>query len=385
MAAVKSLFARRRGALPLLTLCAPLWLGCASEVKTEAAPPLPATPAAQGPAQTAVDAQPAPAADPAPRAPVAAADTPRARVADRAAPQGDSAKEAAAPKPKYETGEDPEFAARMGWPIKGPEPLPGAILPAKRIVAYYGNPLSKRMGVLGEYPLEEMFRRFDNEIAAWNRADPAHPVQPALHLIAVVAQGEPGAAGKYRLIMRDSLVEEVYSWARRKNAILFIDIQVGQSDIRELLPRFDHFLQRPDVHLAVDPEFMMKTGAKPGTKIGSMSAADINYVTGHVAELVRKYNLPPKVVVIHRFTRNMVTNYKDIRLRPEVQLVMNMDGWGAPWLKRDSYRDYIIREPVQYTGFKLFYHNDQKKKGSRLMTIEEVLRLRPTPIYIQYQ
>ena len=36
------------------------------------------------------------------------------------------------------------------WPA-GPVPLPGAILPAKRIVAFYGNPLSKRMGALGEF------------------------------------------------------------------------------------------------------------------------------------------------------------------------------------------------------------------------------------------
>src|SRR4051812_39233248 len=33
------------------------------------------------------------------------------------------------------------------WPA-GPVPLSGAILPAKRIVAFYGNPLSKKMGVL---------------------------------------------------------------------------------------------------------------------------------------------------------------------------------------------------------------------------------------------
>src|ERR1043165_9517869 len=36
------------------------------------------------------------------------------------------------------------------WPM-GPVPMPGAILPAKRIVALYGNPLSKKMGALGEY------------------------------------------------------------------------------------------------------------------------------------------------------------------------------------------------------------------------------------------
>jgi len=286
---------------------------------------------------------------------------------------------------KYQAGEDPDFAAKMGWPVKGPEPLAGAILPDHRIVAYYGNPLSKRMGVLGEYESKEMLRRFDRELEAWRKADPSTPVLPALHLIATVAQGEPGPSGKYRTIMRDSLIEVVYGWAKSRNAILFIDLQTGHSNIRDLLPRFDHFLSRPDVHLAIDPEFaMLKSGRVPGSKIGSMDAADINFASQHLAELVKKYNLPPKVLIVHRFTRNMLTNTRDIQLRPEVQMVVNMDGWGAPWLKRDSYKDYIVREPVQYTGFKLFYHNDTKK-GDPLLTPVQVLKLRPQPLYIQYQ
>ena len=297
---------------------------------------------------------------------------------------GGSVREAASATVKYGAGEDPEFAARKGWPVAMPAPLPGSILPGKRIIAYYGNPLSKRMGVLGEYEPKVMLRRFDAELAKWRSADPATPVQPALHLIAVVAQGDPGTAGKYRLIMRDSLVEQVYGWAKSKNAILFIDVQVALSDIRELLPKFDHFLSRPDVHLAIDPEFMMKSGHRPGTKIGTMSAADINYAADHLAALVKKHNLPPKVLVIHRFTRGMVTNSREIRLRPEVQIVLHMDGWGAPWLKRDSYQDYIVAEPVQFTGFKLFYHNDTKK-GHPLMTPADLLKLRPVPLYVQYQ
>jgi hypothetical protein len=238
--------------------------------------------------------------------------------------------------------------------------------------------------VLGEYEKSDMFGRFDRQLDEWRRADPATPVQPAFHLIAVVAQGDAGPSGKYRTIMRDTLVEMVYGWAKERNAILFIDIQTGHSDIRELLPRFDHFLQRPDVHLGIDPEFMMKSGHKPGAKVGTIDAADINYVSAHLAELVRKHNLPPKVLVVHRFTRGMVTNSSNIALRPEVQIVMHMDGWGASWLKRDTYKDYIVREPVQYTGFKLFYHNDTKK-GDPLMHPVDLLRLHPVPLYIQYQ
>src|SRR5687768_5889232 len=270
------------------------------------------------------------------------------------------------------------------WPVNTPPPLPGSILPNRRIVAYYGNPLSKRMGILGELPPYQMLARLDKEVAAWNKADPARPVQPALHLIVVVAQGAPGRDGKYRLRMADTLINTVAGWAARRNALVFLDLQVALSTVQEELPRLIPFLQRPNFHLGLDPEFSMKTGAKPGTRIGTMSSSDINYAIGVLADLVTKHNIPPKVLVIHRFTRPMVTGYKNIKLDPRVQVVIHMDGWGQPWLKYDSYRDYVADEPVQFTGFKIFYKNDTKK-GDPIITPPELLHLHPKPVYIQYQ
>jgi hypothetical protein len=270
------------------------------------------------------------------------------------------------------------------WPVKGPAALPGAILPAKRIVAYYGNPRSKRMGILGELPPDEMLSRLDREVARWEKADPSTPVQPALHLIAVVAAGDPGRDGMWRNRMSDSLIERVYGWAQRKNAILFLDVQVGLSTLQQELPRLSKFLERPNVHLGIDPEFSMKGKHRPGSRIGSFDAVDINYATKFLSDLVASKNLPPKVLVVHRFTRPMVTNTKNIKLDPRVQIVMHMDGWGPPWMKYDSYHDYIYLHPVQYTGFKLFYKNDTKK-GHPLMKPEDVLKVYPKPLYIQYQ
>jgi len=270
------------------------------------------------------------------------------------------------------------------WPVKTPPPLTGSILPAHRIVAFYGNPLSKKMGVLGALPPDKMLARFDSVTAKWQQADPDHPVQPALHLIAVVAQGYAGRDGKHRLRMTDSLINMVYSWAQKKNALLFLDVQVGQSTVQEELPRLLPFLMRPNVMLGIDPEFSMKSGDPPGSKIGTMSSADVNYAINLLAGMVKQYNLPPKVLVVHRFTRRMLTNAKAIKLDPRVQVVINMDGWGPPYLKYDSYRAYVESEPVQFTGFKLFFHNDAKK-GDPILTPAEVLLLNPKPLYIQYQ
>jgi hypothetical protein len=276
---------------------------------------------------------------------------------------------------------------QSGWPVRGPALAPGAILPQKRIVAFYGNPLSKRMGILGEIPPDKMLAKLDSVVAQWHAADPETPVQPALHLVAVVAQEGPGSDGKYRLRMDSAFVENVYGWAQRRDALLFLDIQAGMSTVQAEIPRLMKFLERPNVHLAIDPEFYMhygKEGVPPGKKIGTLSATEINHAIDQLAKLVMEKNLPPKVLVVHRFTRPMVRGAGEIKLDPRVQVVIDMDGWGAPWLKFDSYKDYVVSEPVQYTGFKLFYRNDTKK-GDKLLTPMEVLQLKPRPSYIQYQ
>jgi hypothetical protein len=280
------------------------------------------------------------------------------------------------------------FGRRMTakWPASPPA-LPGSVFPDNRVVAFYGNPLAKRMGVLGEYPVDEMLAKLDTAVRQWQRADPSTPVKPALHLIAVVAQGAPGRDGMYRLRMDTALIEKVYGWAKQKNALLFLDIQVGHSTMEKELPRLLPFLSRPDVHLAMDAEFAMHyshEGVVPGKKIGQFDARDINWVSEQLRQLVIEKHLPPKILVVHRGTTPMISNASKIVVDPHVQIVMDMDGWGPPWMKFESYRDYIDLEPVQFTGFKIFFHNDAKR-GDALLTPFEVLQLRPRPVYIQYQ
>ncbi|HEY3286120.1 MAG TPA: hypothetical protein VGJ96_03255 [Gemmatimonadaceae bacterium] len=270
----------------------------------------------------------------------------------------------------------------LRWPVKGPDPLPGSILPYKRIVAYYGNPFSKRMGVLGEYEPDQMLSMLDAEVKAWTLADPSTPVQPALHLIAVVAQAGPGPDGMYRARMPDELIERVASWAARRNALVFLDIQVGRSTLAQELPRLEKFLSRPNFHLGIDPEFSMKNGGLPGKKIGTYDAADVNYASRFLQDIVTRYKVPPKVLVVHRFTRNGVTNTPAIKLDPRVQIVMHMDGFGPPRLKRATFRSWIKAEPVQFVGWKQFY---KSRNDNPRTSIAEILRLNPRPIYIQYQ
>ena len=272
------------------------------------------------------------------------------------------------------------------WPVKkAPYPLPGAVLPFNRIVAYYGNMYSKNMGVLGQYAPKEMLAKLKGEVKVWEAADTLTPVIPALHYICVTAQADAGRNGLHNLRMPFSQIDKVLDMAKGINALVFLDIQVGFSKIQTELPLLEKYMRMPNVHLGIDPEFSMKEGSVPGKRIGTFDAEDINYVTGYLSGLVKKYDLPPKVFVIHRFTKRMVTNYKDIKLRKEAQVVMDMDGWGGPELKKGTYKYFIADEPVQFTGFKLFYKNDIKNVPHKMLTPKEVLGLKPSPIYIQYQ
>jgi hypothetical protein len=266
------------------------------------------------------------------------------------------------------------------WPVKGPPTRPDALLPGTRIVAFYGNPKSSRMGILGQLPPEEMLDKLQRVATEWAGADTTRSVMPALHLIATVAQGKPGPGGKYRLRHSDQTIEQVLGWAEARGWIVFLDVQIGHSTVADELPHLVKYLERPYVHLALDPEFAMKLGGVPGRRIGTLDAADVNQAVRLLAEIVQREKLPPKVLVVHRFTQRMLTNHDRITLDPRVQVVVDMDGFGPPNFKEDAYKYFIVPEPVQYTGFKLFFKNDKP-----MMTPAQVLELYPQPLYIQYQ
>ncbi|MEN9951226.1 MAG: hypothetical protein RLY85_1978 [Bacteroidota bacterium] len=271
------------------------------------------------------------------------------------------------------------------WAFKNDYPLPGAVLPFKRIIAYYGNLYSTRMGILGELPKPQMFKRLQSEVAEWSKADSTTPAIPALHYIVSTAQLDPGPSGKYRLRMPNSEIDKIMRMALEIDALVFLDIQVGLSTLQEEIPVLEKYLKHPKVHLGIDPEFSMKGGQRPGSVIGSFDASDIAYAQKFLADMVKKYNLPPKVLVIHRFTKGMLKDYATVKPTPEVQIVVDMDGWGAPERKINTYWHFAYKEPIQFTGFKIFYKNDLKEAPHKLLTPKALLALKPVPLYIQYQ
>jgi hypothetical protein len=166
--------------------------------------------------------------------------------------------------------------------------------------------------------------------------------------------------------MPDKEIDKVLKMAEKINVIVFLDIQLGFSNVETEVPLLEKYLKLPQVHLGLDPEFAMKT-VRPGLEIGTLDAANINFATEYLAKLVKENSLPPKILVIHRFTQKMVTNYKEISPLPEVQIVMDMDGFGAKANKINTYKQYIYRFCLFYVGYiscDVFF----KDYGSRAFT-----------------
>jgi hypothetical protein len=266
------------------------------------------------------------------------------------------------------------------YPPAMPAPRRGALLPWCRVVTYYGNPLSKRMGILGELPPAEMMAGLEREAAAWKKADPATCVKPGLELVATVASDTPGPSGLYRSRMPDALIEKVMGWARSKGWLVILDVQVGHAAVKDEVERLRPFLERPNVHLALDPEFDMPPGIVPGRRIGTTDAKSVDVAINLLASMIEKRQLPPKLLLVHRFTGGMLTNSAAVKLDPRVQVVMVMDGYGPPAFKRTAYRRAIRADPVEFAGIKLFYKNDKP-----MMTPKEALQVTPGPSVVIYQ
>jgi hypothetical protein len=259
-------------------------------------------------------------------------------------------------------------------------PVTTSALATNRLVTFYGHPFDERMGVLGEYEPAVVIQKLKEQTAAYTAADPSRPGLCTVELIASVAQGSPGADGLYIARTPTAEIEKWAQLTQQQGCLLMLDIQMGydsvDNDIKAILP----FLQRPNVHLAIDPEFHVARGKIPGESFGSVSAAEVAGAMKTLQGLVQQYNLPDKILVLHQFRDDMLPDKANIKPMTNVDLVLMMDGWGLPQAKIANYNAFVRDELIQYGGIKLFYTQDDP-----VLTPAEVIHLDPTPLVIIYQ
>jgi len=251
------------------------------------------------------------------------------------------------------------------------------VFPDFRVVAFAGAPQARGLGVLGIGSPKRAAKRLRRQAQPY---EGEKPVLPAFELIATIALSSPGPGGKYRRHQSVGTIRRYLRAARRARDLLVLDIQPGQSTFIDEVRRLRGFLRKPDVGIALDPEWNMGPNGVPGERIGSVGAGMVNRVSRFMSRFVKRHDLPQKLLVVHQFTEAMIRNEGRLKTRPGIALTLDSDGFGTPAQKRARYRDLVPQGGRKHPGFKLFYSED-----TNLMSPDEVMRLNPRPEFVVYE
>jgi hypothetical protein len=259
-----------------------------------------------------------------------------------------------------------------------------SILLNSDILAFYGHPVAKRMGILGRYPREELLKKLDALAEEYRIESGGRAIQKAFYIIYGTVQPE----GKILTMkqINGPLLDEWIQFAQQNDIIVFLDHQIGRFDPVESLVQMFPYLKYPNVHLALDPEWRTE---KPMQEFGYVTADEINRAQEAMEKYMIDNDIPgERMLVIHQFREVMIKNRSAVRADFEhVRLVHCMDGVGTPGEKLDTYKFNALAKNMPVKAFKLFY--DFQLPGvlvdTPLLTPKEVYALEPRPYVIMYQ
>ncbi|MGD6749064.1 hypothetical protein [Streptomyces sp. BH105] len=284
-------------------------------------------------------------------------------------------------------------ARRPSDPSRSPSPSPTRkrpelprggrrLFPEHRLVGYCGLPGATALGRLGTGDLDDRVTELERRGRAY--AD-GRRVLPVLELLATVANPGPGPDGTYRTRTPDATIRTFHEAARRHKALLLLNIQPGRADPLDEVKALEKWLVRPDVGIALDPEWEMDPGQIPGDTYGHTSGPELTRIADHLGSLVKEHDLPEKPFVYHQVAESVVHDERALDVPEGVAVIKSADGIGSPQLKRHTWDRLVDRMPDQlHTGFKLFLEEDTEG-GTRMMTPDQVLGLRPRPAYVMYE
>lgn len=318
-------------------------------------------------------------------APDAGSSNPDSRVTDSSATVSTEAPSTTALLP-----EDPTERWRFELEAAGTE-LPGGgveVFPGRRLVANYGSPVTFRLGLLGESDVERNLAQLEALAVEYQDSAPLSaaevPVIPALELIVTVADWKPGPDQNYS---RELLNSDVIDWvdaATEAGAYVILDLQPGRTDFLTQAKRYESLLRRPNVGLALDPEWRLGPDELHMRRIGSVEAAEVNTVVDYLTGLVRTYALPQKVLVLHQFRVDMLPDRELIVTPPELAVVIHADGQGSQGSKQETWAALHAQptgpDQILWWGWKNFIEEDLP-----MATPAQVNAITPLPVVVTYQ
>ncbi|WP_016998084.1 hypothetical protein [Kocuria atrinae] len=268
-------------------------------------------------------------------------------------------------------------------PTQPPELIGGGteLFPDRRFVALYGHPGTPGLGALGEQGPEESAQRAI-ELAKQYQPFSEEKVIPAFEIIATTASSEPGPDGSYSSVSSVDHLTPYIEAAEKNGVYVVLDLQPGHSDFLSQAKIYEDLLKRPNVGLALDPEWRLAPGQVHMQQIGSVTAEEINETTDWLAKLTAENNLPQKAVILHQFSMSMIQNRENIKTEhPELELILHADGHGTPDLKMETWG--VLQQGLPediHMAWKNFYDED-----TPTFTPEQTYDIEPKPWFVSYQ
>ncbi len=278
------------------------------------------------------------------------------------------------------------FDTKLQLAKAGPVPSgdTGLVFPGRRLVALYGHPSGPALGVLGEQDPTAAVERVQALVKNYDQVndDPQNSFVPAFEIITTVATSAPGDDGDYS---NETAIEDLQPYVDaigKAGGFAILDLQPGRASFLEQARLYEPLLKLPHVGLALDPEWKIGPEEQPLSRVGSVSAAEINEVSAWLAELVRENNLPQKVFVLHQFQQQMIADRENVDVTHlELAYVLHADGHGEPGHKFETWN--MLREGLQpefYLAWKNFYDED-----TPMLTPGQTMMVKPRPWFISYQ
>jgi hypothetical protein len=259
------------------------------------------------------------------------------------------------------------------------ELCPGPLLDGRRLIAYYGTPLGPGLGILGRHGITETLRLLKEQLQVYQDLDPSVDTTPTFHMVTTIADGFPGPDGTYSHRVPHDTIRRWIEGVRTEGGWSILDVQPGRADLEDELNAIESLLHEPQVHLAIDPEFIVGDDQVPGTDLGQITGSQVNWIQARLDRVARETG-QRKLLIVHQFNDRMIEHKEIILDYPLVDLVWDADGFGGPGAKIQDYDQYKAEPGFEYGGLKIFYVYDEP-----LMTPEDVLSLDPPPQLVIYQ
>ena len=257
---------------------------------------------------------------------------------------------------------------------------PEPILDANQIIVYYGTPLAEGLGILGALPPEVAAQQVAERARTYDELNGETGAIGALDVIYSLAQAEPTPNGKYIRHLTPQDVEPYLQLAEEYDLQIFLDLQIGRAQILEEVRGIERYLLNPRVHVAIDPEYAVGPDGVPIETPGRITGDEINQVQTYLRELVARYNLPAKILVVHQYMEETIVDGDRVESMDGVDFVLNMDGLGEVKEKKKKYEHFSSKPYSKNDAFNIFMVHDEY-----VLSENEILQLSPIPKIVFYQ